>query len=166
MPTAREGYSEGVHMSTQAPILPTSVVGSYAWPGWLSSGIAAAERGEFGPVDLREMLDDAVDTALRDQEEAGVDVVTDGEMRRAGFFTAEFYSHLTGVRPLEPDRRWGPSGHDQQHRFEVLEPIAAPHGLGVVEEFTYARSRTERPLKVTLPGPFTLAGRLATGTVY
>jgi len=153
-------------MSAGLPLLPTSVVGSYAWPGWLVSGIEAARRGEFGPVDLREMLDDAVDTALRDQEDAGVDIVSDGEMRRAGFFTAEFYSHLTGLRPLEPDRRLGAAGHDQQHRFEVLEPIAAPHGLGVVAEYTYARSRTTRPLKVTLPGPFTLAGRLMSGRVY
>ena len=71
-----------------------------------------------------------MDTALRDQEDADVDVVSDGEMRRSGFFTAEFYTHLTGVEPLEPERRWGPSGHDQQHRSLVVEPIAAPHGLG------------------------------------
>ena len=56
------------------------------------------------------------DIALRDQEEAGIDVVSDGEMRRAGFFTAEFYRHLTGLRPLEPVRRVGAPGHDQQHR--------------------------------------------------
>jgi 5-methyltetrahydropteroyltriglutamate--homocysteine methyltransferase len=148
------------------PILPTSVIGSYAWPGWLSSGIEAARRGEFGTADLTEMLDDAVDTALRDQEDAGVDVVTDGEMRRSGFFTAEFYTHLTGLRAAEPARRWGAPGHDQQHRFEVLEPISAPDGLGVVEEYTYARRRTDKPLKTTLPGPFTLAGRLVPGTVY
>jgi 5-methyltetrahydropteroyltriglutamate--homocysteine methyltransferase len=143
--------------------LLTSVVGSHAHPGWFVSGIAAAERGEFGPADLAEMLDDAVDLAIRDQEEAGVDVISDGEMRRAGFFTAEFYSHLTGVRALPPERRLGAGGHDQQHRFEVLEPIATPNGLGVIQEFVAARSRTSRPLKVTLPGPYTLSGRLRTG---
>ena len=153
-------------MASTLPLLPTSVIGSHSWPSWLSSGIEAARRGEFGPADLEEMLDDAVDTALRDQVDAGVDVVTDGEMRRSGFFTAEFYSHLTGVRPVEPNRRWGPSGHDQQHRFEVVEPIAAPDGLGVVQEFLYARRRTDRPLKTTLPGPFTLSGRLIGGSVY
>jgi 5-methyltetrahydropteroyltriglutamate--homocysteine methyltransferase len=113
--------------------LRTSVVGSHARPSWFVSGIAAAERGEFGPVDLEEMLDDAVDLALRDQEDAGIDLVSDGEMRRAGFFTAEFYKHMTGVRPLPADRRLGAGGHDQQHRFEVLEPIAAatpPSGHG------------------------------------
>jgi 5-methyltetrahydropteroyltriglutamate--homocysteine methyltransferase len=143
--------------------LLTSVVGSHAHPGWFVSGIAAAERGEFGPADLAEMLDDAVDLAIRDQEAAGIDVISDGEMRRAGFFTAEFYSHLTGVRALPSERRLGAGGHDQQHRFEVLEPIAAPDGLGVVGEFVAARTRTTRPLKVTLPGPYTLSGRLRTG---
>jgi 5-methyltetrahydropteroyltriglutamate--homocysteine methyltransferase len=144
-------------------VLRTSVVGSYARPSWFVAGIAAAERGEFGPADLEEMLDDAVDLALRDQEEAGVDVVTDGEMRRAGFFTAEFYRHVSGLRALPPDRRLGVGGHDQQHRFEVLEPIAAPDGLGVAAEYRYAVARTDRPLKVTLPGPYTLSGRLWTG---
>ena len=143
--------------------LRTSVVGSHARPSWFVAGIAAAERGEFGPADLEEMLDDAVDLALRDQEEAGIDIVSDGEMRRAGFFTAEFYAHLTGVRALPPDRRLGAGGHDQQHRFEVLEPIAAPDGLGVVAEYRYASGRTTRPLKVTIPGPYTLSGRLTYG---
>jgi 5-methyltetrahydropteroyltriglutamate--homocysteine methyltransferase len=145
------------------PEIPTSVVGSHAHPAWLTAAIAANARGELGPADLRETLDDAVDTAIRDQEDAGIDVISDGEMRRAGFFTAEFYRHLTGVRELPASRRMGPGGHDQQHRFDVLEPITAPDGLGVVEEFRYARTRTERPLRVTLPGPFTLSGRLVSG---
>jgi 5-methyltetrahydropteroyltriglutamate--homocysteine methyltransferase len=152
--------------STQLPPLATSVVGSYAWPGWLTSGIAAAKRGEFGPTDLRELLNDAVDTALRDQDDAGIDLVSDGEMRRAGFFTAEFYRYLTGISTLEPDRLLGAAGHDQQHRFTVQEPISAPNGLGVVAEYLYSRTRTSRPIKATLPGPFTLAGRLMPGTVY
>ena len=143
--------------------LLTSVVGSHARPSWFVAGIDAAERGEFGPVDLAEMLDDAVDLALRDQEVAGIDIVSDGEMRRAGFFTAEFYRHLTGVRALPAPRRLGAGGHDQQHRFEVLEPIAAPDGLGVVAEFRAARTRTDRPFKVTIPGPYTLSGRLTSG---
>src|SRR5579884_2508564 len=153
-------------MKNGLPLLSTSVVGSYARPAWVWTALEAAERGELGPADIKEVLDDAVDMALRDQEEAGVDVVSDGEMRRSGFFTAEFYAHLTGLRPLEPDRRWGPSGHDQQHRLLVLEPIDAPNGLGVAEEYLYARTRTDRPLKSTLPGPFTLSGRLVGGDVY
>jgi len=70
---------------------------------------------------------------------------------------------VTGVRPLPPDRRLGAGAHDQQHRFEVVERIAAPDGLGVVGEYGYARTRTSRQLKVTLPGPYTLSGRLTYG---
>src|SRR5579885_3576294 len=111
-------------MKNGLPLLSTSVVGSYARPAWVWTALEAAERGELGPADIKEVLDDAVDMALRDQEEAGVDVVSDGEMRRAGFFTAEFYAHLTGLRALEPERRKGPAGHDQQHRFEVLTDLS------------------------------------------
>jgi 5-methyltetrahydropteroyltriglutamate--homocysteine methyltransferase len=143
--------------------LLTSVVGSHAHPGWFAHGIAAAERGEFGSADLVELLDDGVDLAIRDQERAGIDVISDGEMRRAGFFTAEFYRHLTGVRPLPPDRRLGVGAHDGLHRYAVDERIAAPDGLGVVAEYRAARSRTERPLKMTIPGPYTLSGRLSYG---
>jgi 5-methyltetrahydropteroyltriglutamate--homocysteine methyltransferase len=143
--------------------LLSGVVGSHARPSWFVSGLDAAHRGEFGPVDLDEMYEDAVDSAIRDQEAAGIEVVSDGEMRRAGFFTAEFYRHLSGVRTLPPPRLLGAGAHDQQHRLEVLEPIAAPDGLGVVAEFRAAVGRTSRPLKVTLPGPYTLSGRLRTG---
>lgn len=144
------------------PLL-TSVVGSHAHPGWFAHAIGAAERGEYGPADLAELLADGVDLAIRDQERAGIDVISDGEMRRAGFFTAEFYRHLTGVRALPPDRRLGAGAHDGLHRFAVEAPIEAPNGLGVVAEFEAARRRTERPLKVTIPGPFTLSGRLTYG---
>jgi 5-methyltetrahydropteroyltriglutamate--homocysteine methyltransferase len=149
-----------------SPLLPTSVVGSYARPSWVWVALEAAQRGELGVADVKEVMDDAVDMALRDQEEAGVDVVSDGEMRRSGFFTESFYGHLTGLKPLDPDRRKGPAGHDQQHRYAVVEPIAAPEGLGVVAEYAYARTRTTHPLKVTLPGPFTLSGRLMPAQVY
>src|SRR5215212_11572484 len=143
------------------PLL-TSVVGSHAQPGWFAHAIAAAERGEYGPMDLSELLDDGVDLAIRDQERAGIDVVSDGEMRRAGFFTAEFYRHLTGIREVPPRRRLGVLAHDALPRFAVEDRIAAPAGLGVCEEYRSAASRTGRPIKVTLPGPFTLAGRLVT----
>ncbi|HEY3523653.1 MAG TPA: cobalamin-independent methionine synthase II family protein [Candidatus Limnocylindrales bacterium] len=143
--------------------LLTSVVGSHARPSWLLVGLDAADRGDLGPADLAELLDDAVDVALRDQESAGIDVVTDGEMRRAGFFTAEFYRHLTGVSVLDPERRIGAGGHDQQHRLAVTGRIEAPDGLGVVAEYLAAAPRATRPLKVTLPGPYTLSGRLRVG---
>ncbi len=148
------------------PILPTSVIGSYAWPAWLHTALDAARRGEYGPDDLRETQDDAVDMAVRDQEDAGVDIITDGEMRRVGFFTAEFYGHMTGLRELPPRRKVGVVGHDQRESYEAVEPIAAPEGLGLLEEFAYVRTRTTRPIKMPCPGPFTLAGRIKPGAIY
>src|SRR5204863_8898329 len=133
-------------MATELPLLPTSVIGSWAWPAWLHAAVAAADRGEYGPDDVAETQDAAVDLALRDQEDADVDVVTDGEMRRAGFFTAAFYGHLTGIRPLLPRRLVGLAGHDQRESYEVVDQIEAPGGLGLVAEFEYARQRTAKPL--------------------
>lgn len=153
-------------MSDVAGLMTTSVIGSYAWPGWLHTALAAAERGEYGADDVAETLDDAVDLALRDQEDAGIDIVSDGEMRRAGFFTAAFYAHLTGLQALPPRRRVGVVGHDQRESYQAVEPIAASEGLGLVAEFTYARQRTSRRLKVPCPGPYTLAGRIGPGAVY
>jgi 5-methyltetrahydropteroyltriglutamate--homocysteine methyltransferase len=148
------------------PLLPTSVIGSYAWPAWLHVALWAAQRGELGLEDMRETQDDAVDMALRDQEDAGVDMVSDGEMRRAGFFTAAFYGFLTGLRELPPQRRIGVAGHDQRESYEAIEPITAPNGLGLLAEYNYVKQRTTRPIKMPCPGPFTLAGRIKPGMVY
>lgn len=153
-------------MTGDSPLLPTSVIGSYAWPAWLHTALVAAQRGEYGPADMRETQDDAVDLALRDQEEAGVDIVTDGEMRRVGFFTAEFYGHLTGLRELPPQRKVGIPGHDQRESYQIEAPIEAPKGLGLLDEFAYVRTRTQRPIKMPCPGPYTLAGRLKPGAIY
>ena len=71
-------------------MLKTNVIGSYAIPSWLITSQDAMSRGEYGPKDIRETLDDTVDLANRDQEEAGIDILTDGEMRRFGFFTPGF----------------------------------------------------------------------------
>ena len=148
---------------SREPLL-TSVVGSHARPSWFVSGIAAAERGEFGPADLEEMLDDAVDLAIRDQEEAGIDIVSDGEMRRAGFFTAEFYRHVTGVVRAATRPPAGRRG---------ARPAASLRGRRADRRARRSRRRrrvsrspgraTTQPLKVTLPGPYTLSGRLTYG---
>jgi 5-methyltetrahydropteroyltriglutamate--homocysteine methyltransferase len=148
------------------PLLPTSVIGSYALPSWVHIALAAAERGDYGDKDMRETQDDAVDLAIREQEEAGVDIITDGEMRRVGFFTAEFYGHMTGIRELPAQRRVGVVGHDQRESYEVVEPLAAPNGLGLIEEYEYLVKRTTRAIKMPIPGPYTLAGRLKPGSVY
>ena len=147
-------------------MLQTSVIGSYAWPSWFITAVEAIRKGEYGPKDIEETLDDAVDLAIRDQEEAGLDVISDGEMRRLGFFTADFYGRLTGLNALPPLRRLGPGGHDQRERYEAHAEFEAPDGLGLVPEYQYARTRTALPLKVPCPGPYTLAGRILPNAVY
>jgi len=147
-------------------LLPTSVIGSWAWPAWLHVTLDAHGHGALGPDDVDETQDDAVDLAIRDQEDAGVDVITDGEMRRAGFFTASFYERLTGLEELPPRRKIGVVGHDQRESFIAAGRIEAPNGLGLVSEFRYLRRRTSRRIKSTCPGPYTLAGRIAGGRIY
>jgi len=99
-PRARTAPRSGEPGARLGGGLATSTVGSYARPSWLVAGLSAAERGEFGPFDLEEMLDDAVDLALRDQEDAGIDIVTDGEMRRESY-SNRFATALDGCAPLE-----------------------------------------------------------------
>lgn len=153
-------------MADKLPLIPTSVIGSYAWPSWLHLALKAAEDGLIGEEDMREAQQDAVDTALRDQEDAGVDIITDGEMRRVGFFTAEFYSHMSGLREVGQKRKSGVAGHDQREKYEAVEPLGAPDGLGLMAEYDYVKTRTQRPIKMPIPGPFTLAGRIQPGSIY
>lgn len=146
-------------------LLPTSTVGSYSPPSWLCSALEEIQAGIYGIADIKETLDDAVSIAILDQERAGVDIITDGEMRRQDFVMG-FYDRLKGIMSLEPLRTMGPEGHDMRRRWEIIEPISVPNGLGIVEEFQYAKLQTQKPIKVTAPGPFTLAGRLVPGKVY
>jgi 5-methyltetrahydropteroyltriglutamate--homocysteine methyltransferase len=152
-------------MTHALPVLPTSVVGSHGLPGWVELAREAMAQQRLGQVDLRELMEDATLVALRDQELAGVDVVSTGEMMRVRFIVG-FYDRLTGLRPLPPPRRLGPPLWDTHHPFEVFEKIAAPTGLGIVEEFALARSLTARPLKATVPGPYTLLVPLRLGGAY
>ncbi|MDZ4699766.1 MAG: cobalamin-independent methionine synthase II family protein [Rhodothermales bacterium] len=147
-------------------MIKTSVIGSYAWPAWFITAVDAMQQGQYGLKDIEETLNDAVDLAIREQEEAGVDIISDGEMRRLGFFTADFYGRLQGLTELPPLRRIGPGGHDQRERYEAHETFDAPDGLGLVAEYRYARTRTTRPIKIPVPGPYTLAGRIAPGKIY
>ncbi len=67
------------------PILPTTVVGSHGKPGWWHVCKDLHAQGDWGPYDLEELLSDAVDIAILDQERAGVDIITDGEARHPNF---------------------------------------------------------------------------------
>ena len=153
-------------MTKPLPLIPTSVIGSYASPGWMSLVQAAAAQHTFGEADLKEAEDDAVDVAIRDQEDAGVDIISDGEMRRVGFFTAEFYHHIEGIDARDQSRKSGVGGHDQREKYLATDHLSSPNGLGLLEEYTYARTRTSRPLKMPVPGPFTLSGRIDGGLIY
>ena len=146
-------------------MLPTSVVGSHGLPGWVWLAREALEAGRLGAVDVRELMEDATQVALLDQERAGVDVVSTGEMMRVRFIIG-FYDRLTGLRPLPAPRRLGQPLWDTNTPFEVAEKISAPTGLGIVEEFALARSLTDKPIKATVPGPYTLLVPLKLGGGY
>jgi 5-methyltetrahydropteroyltriglutamate--homocysteine methyltransferase len=146
-------------------LLPTSVVGSHGLPGWVWLAREAMDAGRMGVVDLRELMEDATQAALLDQERAGVDVVTTGEMMRVRFILG-FYDRITGIRALAPPRKLGPPLWDTNTPFEVTEQVAAPDGLGIVDEWRLARSLTSRRLKATVPGPYTLLVPLRLGGGY
>jgi len=152
-------------MTTALPKLPTSVVGSHGLPGWVWLAREAMEQDRLGQSDLRELMEDATLIALADQERAGVDVVSTGEMMRVRFIIG-FYDHITGIKTLPAPRKLGQPLWDTNTPFEVIDRIAAPHGLGIVEEFKLARSLTDRPIKATVPGPYTLLVPLKLGGGY
>jgi len=150
--------------------LRTTVIGSYPFPGWLE--FASQNLGEFGEADLRELQEDAVVCAMTDQVRAGLDVVTDGEQTRLDF-NLSFYGYLEGIE-LEgkPPRRFGPPAHDQRGKHRVTGELRAPRGMGAVEEFERAKkfSPSGWPgapvLKASVPGPYTLSGRLLPNERY
>lgn len=142
-------------MTQPLPVLPTTVIGSYSLPPWLYAADDWIKRDLFGPVDIAETYNDAVDRAILDQELAGVDIITDGEMRRRGFVQT-FAGRITGLRDVGPTRKVGEIGIDLESVFETTGKVDVPHGLGIVEEFLYLKAHTTRATKVTIPGPFAL----------
>ena len=117
--------------------------------------MAAMDRGEYGATDVRETFDDAVSMALLDQERAGIDIISDGELRRF-YFVQSFYGRMTGIAEDPPLRKVGVYGYDSPVRYHTTGKVDVPDGLGIVEEYQFARERTTLPLKVTCPGPLTL----------
>jgi 5-methyltetrahydropteroyltriglutamate--homocysteine methyltransferase len=146
--------------------LRTTVIGSYPFPGWLE--FAAQHWEEFGEADRAELQEDAVIAAIHDQVAAGLDVITDGEQTRLDF-NLSFYGFLEGIaREAQPPRRFGPPAHDQRGRHPITGELGAPRGLGVVDEFTRLRRLAPAGprLKASVPGPYTLSGRLIPGGAY
>ena len=149
------------------PLLTTTVVGSHGKTSWWTAGVRLWEEGRWGPFDVEEMLSHAVDAALRDMEDAGVDLVTDGEMRRLDGYVDSYYRIIQGIEPIPVARKDGPWGYDQQERFRAVGAIQTPPGgLGIVKEFAYARSRTSKMLKATCAGPLTFGSRILPGAGY
>jgi len=112
-------------------LLPTSVVGSHGLPGWVWLAREAMDAGRLGALDVQELMEDATQVALLDQERAGVDVLSTGEMMRVRFIIG-FYDRIQGIRPLPAARKLGqPLGYANAP-FEVVETTSAPRGLGIV----------------------------------
>jgi 5-methyltetrahydropteroyltriglutamate--homocysteine methyltransferase len=146
--------------------LRTTVMGSYPFPGWLE--FACQHLEEFGEADRAEMIDDAVAIAIRDQVEAGLDVITDGEQTRLDF-NLSFYGFLEGLElEAASPRQFGPPAHDQRGKHKVSGKLRAPRGLGTVEDFQrLKRLAPQGPaLKASVPGPYTLSGRLVPNSQY
>src|SRR5437868_9614468 len=131
------------------PLLPATVIGSWSFPGWYAKFCEDVARQPelFGPDDREEALRDAVRLAIDDQLRAGADLITDGEMQRVDF-NLGFYDRLTGIEPLPQARRYGPPAHDQRSKYLCTASLAAPHGLGLVEEYQRLRLLTSAPVKV------------------
>ena len=148
------------------PPLATFGVGSAATPGWLHLFRERLRDGGLGPTDIDEAFDDAARLAVDDQIAAGMDVITDGELRRMRF-VFEMYDRMTGLSRLPVPRRLGPPGYDRAPCFVAEERIGAAGGFGVVGEFLRLRTLApQRALKVSLPGPLTFAGNIRPGAAY
>src|SRR4029453_7080225 len=138
----------------------TTVIGSYPFPGWLE--MCSAHVDGLGPDDSEEAAGDGTLAAIIDQVRAGLDVITDGEQGRFDF-NLSFYAYLDGLELEEtPRRRWGPPAHDQRGKHRLRGGRAAPRGLGAVAEFERLRELAPPGpiLKASVPGPYTLAGRI------
>src|SRR5215213_10224175 len=146
--------------------LRTSVIGSYPFPSWLE--FASQHLEVFGRTDLSEIQNDAVIAAVHDQVEAGLDVITDGEQTRLDF-NLSFYGYIEGIE-LEADspRKFGPPAHDQRGKHAITGELRAARGLGVLEELKrMLRLAPSGPtLKASVPGPYTLSGRLIPNHQY
>ncbi|MBI4589105.1 MAG: methionine synthase [Candidatus Rokubacteria bacterium] len=151
----------------ELPLIPATVVGSHGKPGWWYAAVKASEAGEFGPADLEELFDDAADTAIRDMERAGLDLITDGEVRRLDGYVDSYYAIIRGIQALPVKRKAGPWGYDQQTRYEAVGRIETPPGgLGIIKEFEYLKAHTTRRTKATCAGPLTFGSRIHPGQVY
>jgi 5-methyltetrahydropteroyltriglutamate--homocysteine methyltransferase len=146
------------------PLLPTSLVGSYAQPDWLIDRknlagrfpprVRARELWRVAPEHLGQAHDDATLLAIRDQERAGLDIITDGEMRRESY-SNRFATALEGVDVDNPGTALDRSGHPNPVP-RVVGKVRRKHPVQV-RDLNFLRQNTDRTIKITVPGPFTMS---------
>jgi 5-methyltetrahydropteroyltriglutamate--homocysteine methyltransferase len=145
-------------------LFPTTLVGSMPQPDWLIDRqklagrfpprVRARELWRVAPEHLLEAQDDATLLAIRAQEEAGLDIITDGEIRRESYSNL-FANALDGVDLDNPGTALDRSGQPVPVP-RVVGPIRRRHAVGV-RDLEFLRRHTSKPVKVTVPGPFTMA---------
>src|SRR3569623_1088130 len=145
-------------------LLPTSLVGSYAQPDWLIDRaklagrfpprVRARELWRVAPEYLDQAQDDATLIAIRDQERAGLDIVTDGEMRRESY-SNRFATALEGVDIDNPGTALDRSGHPNPVP-RVVGTVRRKHPVEV-RDLEFLKANTTHMVKMTVPGPFTMA---------
>jgi methionine synthase II (cobalamin-independent) len=144
----------------------TEVIGSLLRPGYLKAARKRWEAREITTREFKEAEDRAVDEMIALQENCGLDVITDGEMRRTHFI-APLTDVISGIKPIPAFTRVWRRPHDKnkpgeetsiQVQYAVVEKIRRTRSL-TSEEFAYARSRAKKQLKVTLPSPLMMALR-------
>jgi 5-methyltetrahydropteroyltriglutamate--homocysteine methyltransferase len=147
-----------------AQVLPTTVVGSYPQPDWLVDRAVlgsrlpprtrALEIWRPLPEFLEQAQDDATVVAIRDMERAGIDIITDGEIRRESY-SNRFATALEGMDLDHPGTALDRTGHPNPVP-RVVGPIRRARPVEV-RDVQFLRANTERPIKATLPGPFTMS---------
>ena len=145
-------------------LLPTTLVGSYSQPDWLIDRkrlgdrfpprVRAQELWRVAPEWLEQAQDDATLLAIRDQENAGIDIITDGEVRRESY-SNRFATALEGVDLDNPGTALDRSGHPNPVP-RVVGKIRRKHAVQV-RDVQFLRVNTDRQIKITVPGPFTMA---------
>jgi 5-methyltetrahydropteroyltriglutamate--homocysteine methyltransferase len=145
-------------------LLPTSLVGSYPQPDWLIDRsqllkqmpprVRALELWRVAPEYLEQAQDDATLIAIRDQERAGLDIVTDGEIRRESY-SNRFATALEGVDIDNPGTTINRSGNPIPVP-RITAKIRRKHAVEV-RDLKFLRANTDRMVKMTVPGPFTMA---------
>src|SRR5690242_4966825 len=145
-------------------LFPTSLVGSYPQPDWLIDRarlagrfpprVRARELWRVDPAYLAEAQDDATLLAIRDQERAGLDILTDGEERRESY-SNHFATALEGVDIDNSGTALDRSGHPNPVP-RIAGPIARPQPVGV-RDVEFLKANTDHPVKMTVPGPFTMS---------